>query len=262
MKVVILAGGYGTRISEETHLKPKPMIEIGDKPILWHVMNIYSQHGFRDFIICLGYKGNAIKEYFAHYYLYGSDVTFDFGSPQNEPVIHNRYHDPWKVTLVDTGQDSMTGGRLRRIRKYVGEEPFMLTYGDGLADVDIAKLTAYHKAHGKWATVTAVQPHGRFGALDLTGNQQVLGFEEKPQGDGGWVNGGFFVLQPEVFNYIESDATIWEKEPLERIAKAGQLMAYQHSGFWHPMDTVRDKNYLEELWKTGKASWRKEENQA
>lgn len=257
MKVVILAGGYGTRISEETHLKPKPMIEIGDKPILWHIMNLYSKYDFREFIICLGYKGNVIKEYFAHYYLYGSDVTFNFQGTTNEVIVHNRYLDPWKVTLVDTGQDTLTGGRLKRIEPYLDQEPFMLTYGDGLADLDIGELVQFHEAHGKWATVTAAQPIGRFGALQIAHEQQVVGFEEKPQGDGGWVNGGFFVLQPEVFKYIEGDATVWEKEPLESIAKAGQLIAYPHKGFWHPMDTLRDKNYLEELWKTGKAPWRR-----
>lgn len=258
MKVVILAGGYGTRISEETYLKPKPMIEIGDKPMLWHIMNIFSGYGFREFIICLGYKGNVIKEYFAHYYLYGSDVTFDFGKETNEATVHNRYQAPWKVTLVDTGQETMTGGRLKRVQEYIGNESFMLTYGDGLANVNIKKLAEFHQSHGKWATVTAVQPIGRFGSLQMAGDSEVLGFEEKPQGDGGWVNGGFFVLQPDVFQYIKGDATVWEKEPLEHIAKAGQLMAYKHKGFWHPMDTLRDKNYLEELWKTGKASWKKE----
>lgn len=256
MKVVILAGGYGTRISEETQLKPKPMIEIGDKPLLWHVMNIYSYYGYYDFIICLGYKGNVIKEYFAHYYLYGSDVTIDFGhSNTNEIIVHNRYLDPWKVTLVDTGQDTMTGGRIKRIQKYVGNEAFMLTYGDGLSDINIEELAAFHESHGKLATVTATQPTGRFGALQLTDAQQVLGFREKPQGDGGWVNGGFFLLEPEVFDLIEKDCTVWEKEPLEQLARSGELMAFKHKGFWHPMDTLRDKNYLEKLWKTGKASW-------
>lgn len=257
MKVVILAGGYGTRISEETHLKPKPMIEIGDKPILWHIMNYYSQYGFREFIICLGYKGDVIKQYFAHYYLYGSDVTFDFGNKTNEVTIHSRSLDPWKVTLVDTGQDTMTGGRLKKVQKYIGDEPFMLTYGDGLCDLDIGKLVEFHKAHGKWATVTATQPTGRFGALEISSGNEVLGFKEKPQGDGGWVNSGFFVLQPDVFAYIEGAATVWEKEPLEFIAKTGQLRAFHHTGFWHPMDTLRDKNYLEELWQTGKAPWKR-----
>lgn len=257
MKVVILAGGYGTRISEETHLKPKPMIEIGDKPMLWHIMNRYSNYDFREFIICLGYKGNVIKEYFAHYYLYGSDVTFDFGSESNKVTVHNRYLDPWKVTLVDTGQETMTGGRLKRIRKYVENEPFMLTYGDGLSDLDIGKLVDFHHSHGKIATLTATQPIGRFGALSISGESRVLGFEEKPQGDGGWVNGGFFVLQPDVFDFIEDDTTVWEREPLESLARSGELMAFHHKGFWHPMDTLRDKNYLEDLWKTGKATWNK-----
>ncbi|AOZ92248.1 glucose-1-phosphate cytidylyltransferase [Paenibacillus crassostreae] len=258
MKVVILAGGYGTRISEETYLKPKPMIEIGDKPLLWHVMKIYSHYGYQDFIICLGYKGNVIKEYFAHYYLYGSDVTIDFGhSNTNEITVHNRYLDPWKVTLVDTGQDTMTGGRIKRIQKYVGDEAFMLTYGDGLSDIDIGELVKFHDAHGKQATVTATQPTGRFGALQLTDKQQVLGFQEKPQGDGGWVNGGFFMLEPTIFNLIEKDCTVWEREPLEELAKSGELMAFKHHGFWHPMDTLRDKNYLEDLWKSGKGYWNK-----
>lgn len=257
MKAVILAGGYGTRISEETQLRPKPMIEIGEQPILWHVMNVYAQHGYREFIVCLGYKGNVIKEYFAHYHLFGSDVTFDFGNSKNEFTVHNRYHDSWKVTLVDTGKETMTGGRIRRIRKYVGDEPFMLTYGDGLSDIDIEKLVEFHKAHGKLATVTAVQPMGRFGVLQLTPSGEVQGFEEKPQGDGGWVSGGFFILQPEVFDLIDGDMTLWEKEPMSRLAASGQLMAYHHNGFWHPMDTLRDRNYLEDLWKSGKAPWKK-----
>ncbi|NGP59443.1 glucose-1-phosphate cytidylyltransferase [Paenibacillus thiaminolyticus] len=256
MKVVILAGGYGTRISEETHLKPKPMVEIGDKPILWHIMDIYSRYGFHEFIICLGYKGNVIKKYFAHYYLFSSDVTFDFGGHTNEFTVHNRYFDPWKVTLVDTGQDTMTGGRLKRVQKYLDNKPFMLTYGDGLADLDIGKLVEFHQSHGKWATITATQPMGRFGALQMMDDHQVLGFKEKPQGDGGWINSGFFVLQPEVLAFIEGDSTSWEKEPLESLAKSGQLMAYRHTGFWHPMDTLRDQNYLENLWKTGEAPWK------
>lgn len=257
MKAVILAGGYGTRISEETQLRPKPMIEIGDQPILWHVMNVYAQHGYREFIVCLGYKGNVIKEYFAHYHLFGSDVTFDFGNSKNEITVHNRYHDSWKVTLVDTGKETMTGGRIRRIRKYVGDEPFMLTYGDGLSDINIEKLVEFHKAHGKLATVTAVQPMGRFGVLQLTPRGEVQGFEEKPNGDGGWVSGGFFILQPEVFDLIDADMTLWEKEPMSRLAASGQLMAYHHNGFWHPMDTLRDRNYLEDLWKSGRAPWKK-----
>lgn len=255
MKVVILAGGYGTRISEETHLKPKPMIEIGDRPMIWHIMNSYSKYDFREFIICLGYKGNVIKQYFANYHLFGSDVTFEFGNETKKTTLHNRYLDPWKVTLVDTGLDTMTGGRLKRIRKYVEKEPFMLTYGDGLSDLDIGKLVDFHHSHGKMATLTATQPIGRFGALHISGESQVLKIVEKPKGDGGWVNGGFFVLQPDVFDLIEGDTTVWEKEPLESLAKSGELMAYHHTGFWHPMDTLRDKNYLEDLWKTGKASW-------
>ncbi|MBT2290155.1 glucose-1-phosphate cytidylyltransferase [Paenibacillus albidus] len=258
MKVVILAGGYGTRISEETHLKPKPMIEIGDKPLLWHIMKIFSHYGHNEFVICLGYKANVIKEYFAHYYLYGSDVTIDFGhSTTNEFTVHNRYLDPWKVTLVDTGQDTMTGGRIKRIQKYVDNSTFMLTYGDGVSDIDISKLLSFHSAHGKASTVTATQPSGRFGALQLGDRQDVLGFREKPDGDDGWINGGFFVLEPAIFDYIENDKTIWEREPLETLAANGQLMAYKHTGFWHPMDTLRDKNYLEELWGNGSAPWKK-----
>ncbi|GAV22602.1 glucose-1-phosphate cytidylyltransferase [Carboxydothermus pertinax] len=254
MKVVILAGGFGTRISEESHLKPKPMIEIGGMPILWHIMKIYSYYGFNDFIICLGYKGYYIKEYFAHYYLHGSNVTFDFRY-SNQMIIHDHKVEPWKVTLVDTGIDTMTGGRIKRIQPYIGNETFMLTYGDGVADVDINKLIQFHRKHKKIATVTAAQPSGRFGALNIE-NDEVISFIEKPQGDGGWVNAGFFVLEPEVFNYIEGDQTIWEKEPLETLAKNGQLMAYKHYGFWQPMDTMRDKNLLEELWKSGKAPWK------
>ncbi|MBJ6362722.1 glucose-1-phosphate cytidylyltransferase [Paenibacillus sp. GCM10012307] len=255
MKVVLLAGGYGTRISEETHLKPKPMIEIGDKPILWHIMNIFSKHGFREFVICLGYKGHVIKEYFAHYYLHGTDVTFDFGN-HNQRIVHDRYLEPWKVTLVETGRDTMTGGRLKRVQKYVGQEPFLMTYGDGLADIDIGALVEFHKSHGKLATVTAVQPLGRFGALQLEDTLSVKGFMEKPRGDGGWMNGGFFVLEPQVLNYIDEDSEVWEQRPLRQLAEEGQLMAYKHSGFWQPMDTLRDKNYLEELWASGRASWK------
>jgi len=256
VKVVILAGGYGTRISEETHAKPKPMVEIGDRPILWHIMKIYSFHGFNDFIICLGYKGFAIKEYFAHYHLHESDVTFDFTQP-NESIVHQHRAEPWKVTLVHTGLDTMTGGRIRRIRPYVGQESFMLTYGDGVSDVDIRKLVAFHQSHGKLATVTAAQPAGRFGVLQLTHGHEVSGFREKPKGDGGWVNAGFFVLEPGVFDYLDDqDHCVFEKEPLSRIANDGQLMAFKHSGFWQPMDTLRDKHYLEELWRTGKARWK------
>lgn len=255
MKVVILAGGFGTRISEETHIKPKPMIEIGDKPILWHIMKTYSSHGFNEFIICLGYKGYFIKEYFAHYYLHEADITFDFGN-HNETIVHHHNAPPWKVTLVDTGKDTMTGGRVKRIRSYVGDETFLLTYGDGLSDLDIGKLIEFHKAHGKLATVTAVQPSGRFGSLRLTKQDQVLGFQEKPAGDGGWINAGFFVMEPEVFDKIDGDSTVLEKEPLENLSQNGQLMAFKHEGFWHPMDTLRDKNYLEDLWKSQKAPWK------
>lgn len=254
MKVVILAGGYGTRISEETHLKPKPMIEVGDKPILCHIMNIFSRHGFHEFIICLGYKGQMIKEYFAQYHLHGTDVTFNFGN-SNETILHHSHRPPWKVTLVETGLDTMTGGRIKKIQKYVGQEPFMLTYGDGLSDIDISSLVAFHKMHGKQATVTAVQPMGRFGALQISENEEIKGFEEKPVGDGGWVNGGFFVLQPEVFDLITGNDTVWEQGPLEQLASQGELMAYKHTGFWHPMDTVRDKNYLEQLWNSGQIKW-------
>lgn len=256
MKVVILAGGYGTRISEESHLRPKPLIEIGERPIICHIMSIYSHYGYNDFVICLGYKGYLIKEYFAHYFLYQSDVTFDFRN-ENQMIIHNRCAEPWKVTLVDTGKDTMTGGRVKRIQPYIGDEPFMLTYGDGLSDINIQELVDFHRAHGKWATVTATQPAGRFGALELTKKNGVAGFQEKPKGDGGWVNAGFFVMEPQVFDYIEGDHIVWEKEPLERLTKEGQLMAYKHTGFWHPMDTLRDKNLLEELWKSGAAAWKK-----
>lgn len=256
MKVVILAGGYGTRISEESHLRPKPMIEIGDKPILWHIMKIYSHYGFHEFIICLGYKGYVIKDFFAHYYLHGSDVTFDY-TQANEQIIHQYDVEPWKVTLVETGKDTMTGGRVKRVKPYLNPgEPFMLTYGDGLADIDLKALLEFHLTHGKIATVSATQPSGRFGSLRLMGNE-VLGFQEKPKGDGGWVNAGYFVLQPEVLDYIDGDGTLLEKEPLERLAADGQLMARKHYGFWQPMDTLRDKQSLEELWKTENASWKK-----
>jgi glucose-1-phosphate cytidylyltransferase len=252
---VILAGGLGTRISEETHLKPKPMVEIGDYPIIWHIMKIYSAFGYNDFIICLGYKSYVVKDYFLKYFLYHSDVTIDFTN-DNEQMIHNHSVEPWKVTLVETGKETLTGGRVKRIQPYVGNNPFMLTYGDGVADIDVGKLAEYHKSHGQLATVTATQPTGRFGALNLAPNFRVDKFQEKNQGDGGWVNAGFFVLQPEVFDYIEGDQTIFEKAPLETLAKQGELMAFKHSGFWQPMDTLRDKNYLEELWKSGKAPWK------
>ena len=255
MKVVILAGGYGTRISEESHLKPKPMIEIGEKPILWHIMKTYSQYGYNQFVICLGYKGYAIKEYFAQYYLHESDVTFDFCNG-DQKIIHNHCAEPWKVTLVNTGLDTMTGGRVKRILPYVGNEPFMLTYGDGVADVNINDLVEFHKTHGKRATLTSVQPEGRFGALVLGDDDQVNGFNEKPKGDGAWINGGFFVFQPEIFDYLTDDRTILERDPLEKLSREGELMAYKHSGFWQPMDTARDKKTLEDLWQSHKAPWK------
>ncbi len=255
MKVVILAGGFGTRISEESHLKPKPMIEIGGRPILWHIMKMYSQHGLNDFVICLGYKGYCIKEYFAHYFLHEADVTFDFRM-SNQQIIHNHTAEPWKVTLVNTGLNTLTGGRVKRVQPYVGNEPFMLTYGDGVSDVDITKLADYHKSHGKLATVTSIQPSGRFGSLALSEQNEVLGFQEKPKGDGGWINGGFFVLQPEIFDYIEGDSTIFERAPMENLAKDNELVAYKHDGFWQPMDTMRDKDQLEELWQKNKAPWK------
>ena len=245
MKVVILAGGLGTRISEESHLKPKPMIEIGGKPILWHIMKCYSHYGITDFIICLGYRGYVIKEYFANYFLHMSDVTFDMAN--NQMVVHQGYAEPWRVTLIDTGQDTLTGGRLKRVRDHVGDESFCFTYGDGVSDVDIGKLLAFHRAHGKRATVTAIQPPGRYGALDMRGHA-VESFQEKPAGDGAWINGGFFVLEPSVFDYIEGDQTSWESRPLQQLAEDNQLMAYQHAGFWQAMDTLRDKTHLEELW--------------
>lgn len=254
MKVVILAGGLGTRISEETHLKPKPMIEIGGKPILWHIMKIYSHHGINDFVICCGYKGYLIKEYFANYFLHMSDVTFDMAN--NRMEVHQRYAEPWKVTLVDTGEDTMTGGRLKRVAPYLqGEEAFCFTYGDGVSDVNITELVAFHKARQVKATLMATFPPGRFGALDFDGDK-VLSFKEKPKGDGGMINGGFFVLSPEVINLIKDDSTTWERKPLETLANQNQLAAFQHTGFWQPMDTLRDKNYLEELWASGNAPWK------
>jgi len=255
MKAVILAGGYGTRISEESHLKPKPMIEIGEKPILWHILKIYSHYGFNEFIICLGYKGYCIKDYFAHYFLHEADVTFDFRD-SNHQIIHTHCVEPWKVTLVNTGLQTMTGGRIKRIQRYVGNKPFMLTYGDGVADVNINELVKYHESHGKLATLTSTQPAGRFGALGLSQDNTVRSFQEKPQGDGAWINGGFFVLQPEVFNYIKDDSTIFEREPLQKLAADGELVAYKHTGFWQPMDTLRDKMQLDELWKSEKAPWK------
>jgi glucose-1-phosphate cytidylyltransferase len=253
MKAVILAGGLGTRISEETSVKPKPMIEIGGRPILWHILKSYSAHGVNDFIICCGYKGYIIKEYFANYFLHMSDVTFDMSN--NTMQVHQKKAEPWKVTLVDTGENTQTGGRLKRIKDYVGDADFCMTYGDGVGDVNIAQSIEFHKSHGKLATMTATQPPGRFGALDLQGTL-VQNFLEKPHGDGGWINGGFFVLSPKVLELIEGDETLWEKAPLESLAKTGQLQAFMHKGFWQPMDTLRDKTQLEELWASGKAPWK------
>jgi glucose-1-phosphate cytidylyltransferase len=253
-KAVILAGGFGARISEETHLKPKPMIEIGGKPILWHIMKIYSTYGINDFVICCGYKGYVIKEYFANYFLHMSDVTFDIA--RNRMEVHERHAEPWRVTLVDTGDSTMTGGRLKRVSAYFkDEEAFCMTYGDGVADVDIAKLIAFHRARKVKATLTATQSPGRFGALDIV-DQKVRSFKEKPHGDGALINGGFFVLSPTVTKYIKEDETLWEREPLEQLADDGELAAYQHRGFWQPMDTLRDKHHLEELWSSGKAPWK------
>ncbi|MDD5228094.1 MAG: glucose-1-phosphate cytidylyltransferase [Methylococcales bacterium] len=255
MKAIILAGGLGTRISEESSVRPKPMIEIGGRPILWHIMKIYSAHGINDFVVCCGYKGYVIKEYFANYFLHMSDVTFDMKN--NRMEVHEQHAEPWRVTLVDTGDDSMTGGRLKRVASHVsGEDAFFFTYGDGVANVDITALLAFHRAHGKLATLTAVQPAGRYGALAMSKNNVVNGFIEKPQGDGGWINGGFFVLSPSCLDLIGDDATSWEGEPLDNLVIDRQLMAYQHHGFWQPMDTLRDKNHLEELWNSNKAPWK------
>ena len=256
MKVVILAGGLGTRISEESHLKPKPMIEVGDAPILWHIMKYYSSYGFNEFIICCGYKGYVIKEYFADYYLHRSDVTFDFAN-NNEMIIHNNVAEPWKVTVVDTGLHTMTGGRLKRIQKYVGDQTFMMTYGDGVSDIDLNALLEFHRVHKKAATLTAIQPGGRFGVLDIDDNETVRQFSEKAKEDGGWINAGFMVLEPEVFDYIEGDDTFFEKEPLENLALDGKLAAYRHEGFWKCMDTMRDKGMLDELWNSGQAPWKR-----
>jgi len=255
MKAVILAGGLGTRISEETHIKPKPMIEIGGKPILWHILKTYSHHGINDFIICCGYKGYVIKEYFANYFLHMSDVTFDMS--KNSMEVHQQNAEPWRVTLVDTGDDTMTGGRLKRAAPYLqAEEDFCFTYGDGVSDVNITDLVAFHRAHGLQATLTATYPPGRFGALDIDPDQRITAFKEKPKGDGSMINGGFFVLSPKVIDLIKDDQTIWEREPLETLAETNQLKAYKHEGFWQPMDTLRDKTHLEELWQSGKAPWK------
>ena len=255
MKSVILAGGYGTRLSEETNLKPKPMVEIGGKPILWHIMKLYSAHGVNDFIICCGYKGYLIKEYFSNYFLHHSDVTFQL--KENSIRVHQNNVEPWSVTLVDTGQNTMTGGRLKLVKKYVQDEKaFCFTYGDGVGNIDISSLINFHKKHGKQATITATRPPGRYGALKFGSSDTVKDFQEKPEGDGNWINGGFFVLQPEIFERIKNKKTSWEEEPLESLAKDNQLIAYKHRGFWHPMDTLRDKNYLDSLWKRKKAPWK------
>jgi len=253
LKAVILAGGYGTRISEETHLKPKPMIEIGGKPILWHIMKTYSSYGINEFIICCGYKGYIVKEYFANYFLHMSDVTFDMKN--NKMEVHRKSAEPWMVTLVDTGLETMTGGRLKKVKDFVNNETFCFTYGDGVSNVDISKLIEFHKNNKTIATVTAVQPPGRFGTLDISGNK-ITDFKEKPAGDGNWINGGFFVLDPKVFGYIDGDSTIWERQPLEKLAEEGQLSAYKHTDFWQPLDTLRDKTYLENLWNSGKPPWK------
>ena len=255
MKAVILAGGLGTRISEETHLKPKPMIEIGGKPILWHIMKHYSTHGVNDFVICCGYKGYIIKEYFANYFLHLSDVTFDMS--ENKMEVHQNNAESWRVTLVDTGEDTMTGGRLKRVKDYVKDETsFCFTYGDGVSDIDITKLIGFHNENGKQATLTATRPPGRYGALKITSENKVDKFQEKPDGDGSWINGGFFVLSPKIFSRIEDDTTIWERKPLASLAKDGELVAYKHKGFWQPMDTLSEKIYLEKLWLAGKAPWK------
>lgn len=255
MKVVLLAGGFGTRISEESHLKPKPMIEIGDMPILWHIMKSYSHYGFNDFVICCGYKAYMIKEYFADYYLHRSDVTFDF-SDNNKMVVHNNFSEPWKVTLVDTGLNTMTGGRVKRIQKYIGDESFMLTYGDGVSNVDISKLVEFHKSHGKMATITAVNVGQKFGVLDIEDDNTINAFREKSDNDGSMINAGFMVLEPKIFDFIKDDKTVFEKEPLEIVANLGELKAYKHEGFWECMDTQRDKQKLEEMWASEKAPWK------
>lgn len=253
MKAVILAGGLGTRISEETIFKPKPMIEIGGKPILWHIMKIYSAHGINEFVVCCGYMGYVIKEYFANYFLHMSNVTFDMRN--NRMDVHQNHAEPWKVTLVDTGENSMTGGRLKRVKDYLGDDDFCFTYGDGVSDVDITATIEFHRKHKKLATLTGVQPPGRFGALNIDGDR-VISFEEKPQGDGAWINGGFFVLSPKAIDYIDGDSTVWERDAVDKLARADQLSAWLHRGFWHPMDTLRDKNHLENLWSSGRAPWK------
>ncbi len=254
MKVVLLAGGLGTRLSEETSLRPKPMVEIGGMPILWHIMKIYSAHGYNDFVVCLGYKGYLIKEYFANYFLHKSDVTIDLSD--NSLKVLDSQAEPWKITLVDTGVDSLTGGRIKRVQNHIGNEPFLLTYGDGVSDVNITELVKFHKESGRYCTVTSVQPSGRFGALNIGENNEVHSFMEKPKGDGSWINGGFFVCEPQVFDYIAGDSTTWEREPMENIAREGQMDTYKHHGFWKPMDTLRDKQELEADWASGNAKWK------
>ena len=255
MKVVILAGGFGTRLSEETGVRPKPMVEIGGKPILWHIMKIYSAYGLNDFIICLGYKGYFIKEYFSKYFLHMSDITFDLKS--NSMEVHNNGVEPWKVTLIDTGENTMTGGRLKRVGDYIGNETFCFTYGDGVSDVNIKELIGFHRSQMTMATLTAVQPPGRFGVINVTEeHNRIKSFKEKPKGDGSWVNAGFFVLEPAVLNYISDDSSVWEQEPMQKLANEGMLSAYKHYGFWQPMDTLRDKSYLEDIWNSGKAPWK------
>ncbi|NNM53255.1 MAG: glucose-1-phosphate cytidylyltransferase [Spirochaetales bacterium] len=254
MKVVLLAGGYGTRLSEETDIKPKPMVDIGGKPILWHIMKLYSHYGFNDFVVCLGYKGYVIKEYFANYFLHMADVTFDMST--NSMTVHQKKAEPWKVTLVETGSNTMTGGRIKRVKDYIENETFMVTYGDGLSNQNIKDLVNFHKSHGKIGTMTIVQPSGRFGSVDIATDNQVNAFVEKPRGDGAWINGGFFVFEPQLFDYIEGDSTVFERQPLENLSKDQQLMAFKHEGFWKPMDTLREKHEFEGLWQSGNAPWK------
>jgi glucose-1-phosphate cytidylyltransferase len=255
MKVVILCGGFGTRISEESHLKPKPMIEVADRPILWHIMKIYSHYGFNEFVLCLGYRGYYVKEYFNNYFLHQSDITYDF-KHQDQKILHNHQAEPWTVTLVDTGHQTQTGGRVKRIKPYVNNEPFLLTYGDGVANINIRELVDFHNAHGKIATISTVLPLGRWGVLDLDENGMVTGFHEKPREDGSWINAGFFVMQPEIFKYIEGDQMSLESVPLHKLAQEKQLIAFRHTKFWHPMDTLRDKVNLDNLWQSGNAPWK------
>lgn len=256
MKVVILAGGFGTRISEESHLKPKPMIEIGGMPIMWHIMKLYSYYGFHEFVICAGYKQYVIKEYFANYFLHKSDITYDFTTGKHDMIIHNNTAEPWKVTVVDTGLETMTGGRVKRVKKYLGNEPFMVTYGDGVSDVNIKKLVEFHQQHGKAMTLTGIRPEGRFGVIDFSEGNQVLAFREKSKEDSGWINGGFLVCNPQVLDYIADDTIMLEREPMEQLARENQLMCYKHDGFWQCMDTLRDKEKLEKLWTSGEAPWK------